>query len=359
MEPPVPSTIDQFTADWLTTALVHGGLHDAVVADFSSEPVGDGKGFIGELHRLRVTYEPGSSPDAPASMVAKLPTSEAGGRSIGSQMRMYQNEAGFYRHLAKDCPIPIPRCFYNGEDEASSNWCLLIEDLGHLSPGDQLVPRTLEELTGDLSRLAALHGAWADRRGDSHQWLPRLADSAMVGVLDAVEPLYPAAMEHLADIVPGHMHDWPLRFAPDARAWVADFNDQPNTILHGDYRTDNFMHGPDGAVTTIDWQLCCRAPGAYDVFYFLSQCAEPEVVLPNLELLVGHYLDEMGEASHAPAPELFFEQMRGVALWLMCLGIVVAASLNPATERDRHLFVAQRRRGSALADALDSSQLLR
>ena len=84
----VPVEAEDLTPEWLSGALAEGGLPGAVVSDVSATRIGEGVGFIGQIHRLELTYE--SQPDgAPESVIAKMPTSDPGGRMIGTMMRLY------------------------------------------------------------------------------------------------------------------------------------------------------------------------------------------------------------------------------------------------------------------------------
>ena len=54
----IPTTIDDITADWLTASLRDAGALDGgIVTGFSSEPIGQGVGLMGILHRLRPYYD--------------------------------------------------------------------------------------------------------------------------------------------------------------------------------------------------------------------------------------------------------------------------------------------------------------
>jgi aminoglycoside phosphotransferase (APT) family kinase protein len=70
------------------------------------------------------------------------------------------------------------------------------------------------------------------------------------------------------------------RRMPDAVVEIMDrLSEPPITLLHGDHRLDNLLfsdvEGPD-AVAVLDWQICGRGRGPYDVGYFLSQSLIPE-----------------------------------------------------------------------------------
>ena len=354
----VPTDLDHLTPQWLASAMHEGGLAGAEISNVAAQRIGEGVGFIGELYRLDLTYS--SAPDgAPSSVIAKLPTNEPGGRMLGSALRLYEKESGFYRHLVDDCPVPTPRCFYNGAELESGNWCLLLEDLDLHTPGDQLRPRNRDEMLTELSLLASIHARWADGRAETHGWLPTIGDESVTGLVAFFDEAYPICMERYGHLIPLHMNDWGLRFAPVAVDWITNFAAQPGTIIHGDFRTDNFMFDGAGTATVLDWQLTCRAPGAYDLYYYLGLSGDPDVVSEHFDGLIDHYLDEYAAAGGSPLDrDTTITQMKGSALWLTVLGTISASQLDPVNARGEELFLTMWKRGIRLAEQLDLSSLL-
>ena len=346
--------VDDLTPAWVSAALGD----DAIVSSVEATRIGEGVGFIGQIHRLALTYEqqPAGAPD---TVIAKMPTSDPGGRMIGTMLRLYEKESGFYRHLVDDCPLTVPRCFHNAADPDAGNWCLLLEDLDGLTPGDQLTPRSHDEMLAEIEMLGRLHAAWSDGRADHHQWLPDLADPSSAGMMAMFDDAFPITMERYSHVIPEHMRDWGPRWAPGAMDWVSRFVAQPGTIIHGDYRTDNFMFGAGGDVTVLDWQLASRSPGAYDLQYYLAISADPDVVDTHFDALVEHYRSSMSAAGGTPPDtDTLVDQMRGVAMWMTCLGIVNFSQIDPANERGEELFLTMWRRGLQVAERIDLGRIV-
>ena len=350
----VPVEVDDLSPEWLSAALGDG----VVVSGVESTRIGEGVGFIGQIHRLALTYD--ERPDgAPDTVIAKMPTSDPGGRMIGTMLRLYEKESGFYQHLVDDCPLTVPHCFHNSADPEAGDWCLLLEDLGHLEAGDQLTLRTHDEMLTEIEMLGRLHAAWSDGRADAHQWLPDLADPSSAGMMAMFDDAYPVTMERYGHVIPEHMHDWGPRWAPGAMDWVADFAASPGTIIHGDYRTDNFMFGADGAATVLDWQLATRCPGAYDLHYYLSLSADPDIVDDHFDSLIEHYRTSMIAAGGTPPEtEALLDQMRGVGMWMTCLGIVNFSQIDPTNERGEELFLSMWKRGLQVAERIDLGRVV-
>lgn len=353
----VPVSVDQLSPTFVTAALRDAG-HEVEVTDVVADQIGEGVGFIGQIHRLTLTYA-GDAAGAPATLIAKMPTNDPGGRMVGHMLRLYEKESGFYAHLVDECPVRTPRCYHNAADPEAGDWCLLLEDLAHLTPGDQLTPRNHDEIVADLTLLARIHAAWSDGRAEAHAWLPDFSDPSTAGMISMFDDAYPVAMERYSHVIPEYMHGWGPRFAPTAMDWVTDFVAQPGTIIHGDFRTDNFMLDEAGGVTVIDWQLTSRAPAAYDLYYYLGLSSDPVVVADNLDALLEHYRSERAAAGAiAPEADTLLAQMRGVGLWLTTLGMVSLSQIDPSNERGEALFLSMWERGIALAERIDLTPAL-
>ena len=120
------------TPEWVTEALGPELLDGAQVTGVSITSLSEGVGFIGEVSKLVLTYD--DRPDeAPEAVIAKIPIGDPGGRMIGTMMRLYERESIFYASMAHELQLRVPRSFYNGADTETGDFCLLLEDLGHLS----------------------------------------------------------------------------------------------------------------------------------------------------------------------------------------------------------------------------------
>src|ERR1700745_2605727 len=93
----VPSTIDDVTAKWLTTALDCG-----TVSEIRAERIAEDSGFSALLYRVHLVGE-----GVPSSVIVKLPAqSEA--RGAMELLGGYQRELSFYRQVAGRAPMQTP-----------------------------------------------------------------------------------------------------------------------------------------------------------------------------------------------------------------------------------------------------------
>ena len=112
----IPTRPDELTPEWLTAALrSRGVLRAARVSGCTSEILGEGEGFVGTIVRLRLTLDRPER-DAPASLIAKLPTGLRQNKALGEMGGAYEREIRFYEELAASVPIRTPRLFYSDFD---------------------------------------------------------------------------------------------------------------------------------------------------------------------------------------------------------------------------------------------------
>ena len=81
----LPQTAAELNAEWFTSAV--GAKYGGVVIEVETEVIGEGVGFMGELHRCNLTWEGGDA--APRSVIAKLHSKVAKNRSIGEGLDDY------------------------------------------------------------------------------------------------------------------------------------------------------------------------------------------------------------------------------------------------------------------------------
>ena len=105
---PTPAHLHEITPDWLTKALQSKeASSNALVTDYSIEPIGEGKGFINQLARLVIEYD-GNFGDLPRSVIAKLPPSDPTLKAMSSKLGDNRREVRFYEEIAPQSTIQTP-----------------------------------------------------------------------------------------------------------------------------------------------------------------------------------------------------------------------------------------------------------
>jgi hypothetical protein len=268
---------EQLTPQWLSLALRRR------VRAFDAEPIGTGQ--MGSSWRLTLDYDrdPG-----PRSIVAKL---AAGPEEARAQVALgYAKEVGFYTVLAPTLDVRTPQCFYGAIADDHANFTLLLEDLAPASPGVQADSCTIEQASGAVQNLAALHASrWNDRTLHEHGFLsPVIPDQAEL----VAAVLGPATEEFLARYG-DQLRDedsTTLRASAGAIAAWTVTRREPFAVVHGDYRLDNLMFPPSGnGVSALDWQSVSVGPPGRDLAYFVGTTYDGEARRRHEDSLVAEY----------------------------------------------------------------------
>ncbi len=271
----IPSTPDSISPEWLTSVLrSSGAIENSEVKSISVIPVAAGSGFVGQAARLHLEYDRKES-GAPSTVFAKLSSADPAVREKLRTVGLYATEAGFYRDVAvsKALPMRVPRPYLSLYDDASAASILLIEDLGDARFGDNATGLSPADARIAIRQLARVHAHfWEAPQLREFDWLRSLADdtaarSALYRAMlpqfekrlaEFVTPSLLEAAKTLADVFTGYTHQYSLG---------------PHTLIHGDYRADNFAFraiSENEGFVVFDWQTSRRSCGARDVAYFLA-----------------------------------------------------------------------------------------
>ncbi len=323
-------------------------------ATVAMAPVGTGQ--LADTYRLSLSWPDNDDP-RPASLVCKLASQDAASRAIAAQWKLYEREVRFYRELAATARITTPHCHAAGLAQDGS-FFLLMEDLGHCRPGNQLAGLGPGQAEAALVQAARLHAAfWGKAESPDLAWL----DTGRIA-----QAFYPA--ETFRAVWPG-FRDRYTGLLPDAQMKVCDtlaehydgYERPPEIercIVHNDFRPDNMMFGAHG-VFTLDWQSVALGFNALDVAYLVGGGFEParrREVEDQLLAIYHRELTAQGVVDYSAG------QLRDDYRLFSFAGIVVAvcaAMLVKRTERGDRMFLTMLdRHVSHVCDA-DAVALLR
>lgn len=339
---PAPDAVDRpelLTAPWLTAALRSAG-HDVEIDAVSFETVGTGQ--MASSFRLHLEHR---SPGFPGSLVVKLPCDDPETRATIASS--YRAEAGFYTALADTVAVRAPACFSVVIDDDGSVFVLLMEDMAPAVQGDQLGGATRDQATASVVNLAGLHGpTWRDPALAGHPFLslpdPEVADFLGALTISATEVF----LERFAGAVP----DDDAAVLIEAAELMGSFlsgRSERFAVIHGDYRMDNLLFAPDGAVTAVDWQTVALGLPARDLAYFCSTSLTVEDRRAWEDDLVVTYharLRELGADDH-PIDECRNDYRFGMLHGPLI--IVLGAAYGAATERGDRMFLTMMERSCA------------
>ena len=361
----IPASIEDLTPAWLTRALRQRGvLGEAEVVSASATLLSEGVGFIGQVARLALTYDR-NAPGAPATIIAKMPTLDPGGRRIAAMYGLYERELRFYADLARDVPLRVPRCYFSDGDAAEVRYVLLLEDMatgGRL--GDQIAGCDRRDAEAAIRALAGFHAwSWNHPRLTQLPWLESGLDLVEGAVAQSYEATWPVTLAAFGDEMSSAIREAIPRLGQQGSQLLDRYREGPFTIVHGDYRADNLFFPQDGrseGIAVLDWQSPNRGFAVYDVCYFLSGSVSHELVRSDGERLLRLYHEGLlAGGVRDYSYERCYEDYVASLLAYLTIFVINGATLDTANERGIELFrVIYRRLAEAITDT-EALSLLR
>lgn len=296
----VPRVRDDMTPQWMTEVLRSGGyLADGRVATVQIEDIGIGRGYVGQTLRIRSTFD-GAAPDAPESVVAKIPTFVEFERESDKALidLLYSTEIQWYRDLRADCPVRVPASYWGGMEPEAGRYCLLLEDMGDLGTSDQLTGCTPAQAELAVTNLARIHARWWEsERLEQLDWLPT---SEFQGEMarDLYALGWGAFSEAFESDLPAAFASIGERIGPSLPRLYARGSESAKTLVHGDYRIENFLFGEPGTAegfVVLDWQIVGHGSGLRDLGYLLGQSLTAEVRRDHEQRLLRLYHETLLE----------------------------------------------------------------
>ena len=351
-----PTDLD---AAWMTAVLAEAGVADgAQVVDLQFESF-IGTGQTGRNARFSLAWD---QPEGrPNSVVGKFPSGDENARVSAFGTGTYLTEVSFYGELAPTLGIRVPVCHLAGYDHDKPDFVMIMEDLSGSVQGDQMRGLTVDEAALAIEQAVGLH---APRWGDaslvdfgSHR--PRGEEAAMglamvYGMF--VEPFLARLGPNLdADVI-----DLIRALAPSVQGWIGS-SDTPHTVVHLDFRPDNFMFGvsPDAPpLVVVDWQTANAGSAMWDLAYMIGGSFLPAQRAEVERDLLDDYRVRLGAAGVGYAADTMWHDYRLGSIWGVVM-TVIATILAAQTERgDEMLTVMAQRHGRHALD-LDALGSLR
>lgn len=355
----IVDSVDDITTAWLTDALHHAGCLDGGhVASFTHELMSVGQ--LGSVARLTLNYD-GAGPDAPPTVMVKLPSQDAGSRAVGIALGIYESEVRFYQEIARTVDIRVPRPLWADIESSTGQFTLLLEDLSQAgTPGDMIAGGTPDQAARALDALVGLQAPrWSDPALHQQDWLAH--PSRNQSFFAAVQPALPLFLERFGDRLDSQDTEFVAQVGPHANAWAAQMTSGPTVILHGDYRMDNilFPHDPAAPVAVFDWQATRLGPPLVDVCVYLGGCLSLQDRRSHERDLLRQY--HHGLTSRGLAGFSFddvWESYRWCVFYGLMLSVPFSVQLEQ-TERGDALFAGMVRCYAQQARDLESLELLK
>ena len=350
---------DPFTVDpaWLTTVLESGGLaRGARVVDVG--PLAFvGTGQTGRNVRFPLKWD---EPDGrPSSVVGKFPTDDEAARTAAFGNGTYYKEHVFYTHLRPTVEIRTPEVYGALYDETAPDFVIVMEDLADSVQGDQLQGLAVDEAALGIEQAVALH---APRWGDES--LTELTGATREEAAQLLEAMYGAMLDGTLERLGPRLDDESVTLAralaPVIGRWALG-TDTPSTLVHMDFRPDNFLFGTTAdapPLVVVDWQTIAYGLATSDVAYLLGGSFEPDERAEVERDLLEEYRGRLQACGIDYESDTCWRDYRFGAVWGVAMS-VIATMLAEQTERGDELLATMLRRHAHHVLDLDAVDLLR
>lgn len=240
-----------------------------------------GSGHSGATYRVSVQYS-ANPRDLPATFVVKLPAQDP---EVHQRVSFgYLAEHTFYTQISAAVDVPMPHCYHCDIVGEGTEFVLLMEDVAPARQGDQVAGCSSEEAMLGVRALAGLHGPlWCD---PAYLHIPGSAfpkpDQESAGALaDVMKMATDITVKDLNGLDDGD-RDTLIQTAAMTKNWLL-LEPERFSVLHGDFRLDNLLFGPDPSrITVVDWQTLAVGLPARDLAYFIVTSL-PAEVRPTVE----------------------------------------------------------------------------
>jgi phosphotransferase family enzyme len=355
----IAESLEDLTPDWFTRILRASGTIgvDTSVTSVDVHQIGNGQ--LGSVARVTLEYD--NAGDAPASLVVKQPSLDAGSRGVGVAMGVYRSEACFYEEIAPLIDMHTPALHWGALEEETGRFTLVLDDLSPgADAGDMLAGATDKQTSLAISELVALQAPlWDDPRLRRLPWLGGLGSTRML--FGAVPSAIEKFKERFGERIEPHHMALVEALAPRAPEVFDVVWKPPFVVAHGDYRLDNMLFGRvpwAPPLTVIDWQTTCLAPPGLDVAVFLASSVNAQTRRATERGLIEEYVDGLAAAGvrgfgYAAA----WESYRAASLSPFLLSVFTSVTLQQ-TERGDAMWTQLLRGSADLVADTEAARLL-
>jgi hypothetical protein len=356
----VIQNISDITPAWLTDALKQNEIIESRVKNVEVAPMGAGVGLMAELCRLTIEYE--GEEKAPRTMIAKC-AAKNDNIQVARILDFYNRETNFYNKIGDDCSLTVPKSYFGKVNQETYDFILLLEDLGDVSPRDQIVGASSDEAFSAVGRLAEMHAKWWGKVSTSDSaWMYDFMSRDEAGRLQ--ELVYMPGLEPTIEKFDSFFTQTTKDLCRTVGQRYPEFWNEKltpvDTFIHGDYRQDNMIYQNESLdAVVMDWQICGKGKGIFDVAYFMCQSLKSDVRAniekEVLELYVAK-LKEFGVPGYGF--DQCFRDYRIVVLGCLIYPITVCGSLDLANDRGRALAECMLERNLTAIEELGSQQFM-
>jgi hypothetical protein len=345
LTPVLPLEVADLTAEWFSSVLGHD-VERAQVLDQNSGTTG----------RAQVALV--GDPSVPPTVFVKLAPFDERQREFVTSVGMGVAEARFYRDLASEIPVRIPKVWF--ADTAGESYVMVLEDLVAAGcrfphPKDADIAWRARDI---VSQMAALHGRfWESPRFDGDGDLAWLAPKG-TGAAGGGATFVQMAVDTLGDRLPEAFHRLADIYLARNDDIVKLWNSGPRTFVHGDPHMGNLYVDTAAGNGTgfLDWAMIGRSPGLRDVAYVMCNSIPAEVRATDERALIELYCELLGEAGVDLDSDTAWEQYRLFAVYSW---VSAASTAGMGSKwQPLHIGLGGTKRATAACEQLGCVELL-
>jgi aminoglycoside phosphotransferase (APT) family kinase protein len=341
----LPLDVSDLTAAWFADAFECDVDHAELLDQHS--------GTTGRAHvALR------GAPSLPTTVFVKLAPFDEKQREFVSAVGMGEAEARFYRDIAFEVPVRVPRAYFAETD--GDRYVMVLEDLvangcRFPSPKDDDIAYRAADI---VEQLAALHAQyWESPRfgaGEDLAWLAGKGTGQAGGGGKFVQ----MAVDNLGDRLDEAFHRIADIYLSRTDDITALWNSGPRTLVHGDPHLGNLFVDVAGGDRTgfLDWAMLGRSPGLRDVAYVLCNSIPAEVRETQERTLVERYCALLAETGIDLGPDRAWDQYRLFAVYSWVSATSTAGM--GSKWQPLHIGLGGTKRATAACEHLDCVGLL-
>ncbi|MDQ1519614.1 MAG: hypothetical protein QOI55_687 [Actinomycetota bacterium] len=337
----IPVELDDVTPAWLAAVLARD-VGDVQVVDLHSGTTG----------RARIVVTDAGGATEP--LFVKLAPFDERQRRFVDAVGLGVAEARFYRDLAPQVPVRVPRVLYASFDD-DGHYAMVLEDLVATgcrlpSPHDDDVVEVTNSLVDELALLHASYWEDPSLTGE-HAWLGDGARQAFGGggsyiarALDRFGPEMSPGFRRLAGL-----------YVENTPAIARIYTTGSPTLVHGDPHFGN-LFVDSGRTGFFDWAMTMRRAGMWDVAYVLCNSIPTDVRRANEHEWLRRYREGLARGGVHLDAATIWEQYRLFAVysWSSATSTAGVGSRWQTEEVGRGGMA----RATAAVDDLDSIALL-
>lgn len=354
----VRGTPEGMDAAWMTEALANAGVARGATVTAVDFLGYIGTGQTGRNGRFALTWDDPAG--RPASVVAKFPSEDPHARTMAFTNGSYAREHLFYDQIVDTVHIRTPQVYAGLYDGDAQDFVLLMEDIAGSVQGDQIAGLTPDQAALVTDEAVKLHAPrWGDPTLEATLGGGVTREMAAMGATMAYEATLPGTLARLGHRLDPDVVALMERLTPHVTPWVMGTG-TPSTVIHMDYRPDNFLFGRDEgapAIVVVDWQTVNSGAAMNDLAYMIGGGFEPAARAAIERDLVERYRTRLVAAGVDYDADTCWRDYRVASVWGVIM-TVIATVYAEETERGNDMLTAMGNRHGRHALDLDATSLL-